>query len=140
MKPKIKIILLLFGLTFPYAGFVMYRALTHPGDPFPKWFLYAAPVYFLAAMVAFVLLWKKILASAPPLGLPEQNAQRLAAARAARRLGYIWWIGPILYFLNGGLRQPVWTTVLGLSWVGFLSWTCFRSAKKLEAKVLQNVV
>ena len=139
MKTKTKIVFLLFGLILPYMGFVLYRALAHPENPFPKWFLYAAPVYFVGAMVPFVLLRKRILAGAPRLGVAEQNAQRLAAARAARRLGYIWWIGPIFYFFDGGLRQPVWTTILGLFWVSFLTWMCFREAKKIEeAKVLQN--
>jgi hypothetical protein len=139
MKPKTKILFLSFGLMFPYMGFAMYRALAHPENPFPKWFIYAAPCYFLGAMAVFVLLRKWILASASPLGLPEKNAQRLAAARSLRRAGYIWWVGPIFYFLDGGLSVPAWTTILGLCWVGFLSWVCFREAKKIEAKVRQNV-
>jgi len=56
-----------------------------------------------------------------------------------RRMGYIWRVGPVFCFLNGGLGEPVWTTILGLCWVGFLSWVCFREAKKIEAKVLNNV-
>ena len=135
MKPKTKILLLLFGLIFPYMGFVMFRALTHPENPFPKWFLYAAPCYFIGSMAVFVVLRKKILSSAPPLGLAAQNAQRLVAARSVRRLGYIWWVGSIFYFLNGGLREPVWTTVLGLCWVSFLSWVFFREAKIGRAHV-----
>jgi hypothetical protein len=139
MKSKTKILFLLFGPIFPYMGFVMYRALVHPENPFPKWFLYAAPCYFVGAIALFVVLRKKILASASPLGLAEKNTQRLAAARSVRRMAYIWWVGPVFYFLNGGLGEPVWTTILGLCWVGFLSWVCFREAKKIEAKVLNNV-
>ena len=101
-----KDVMLLFGLISPYMGFVMYRVLTHPENPLPKWSLYASPCYFLGSMVLFVVLRKKILARATPLGLAEQNAQRLAAARSVRRMEYIWWVGPVFYFLNGGLREP----------------------------------
>lgn len=68
MKPKTKILVLLFGLIFPYMGFVMYRVLTHPENPFPKWFWYAAPCYLIVSMAVFVVLRKKFLASAPPRG------------------------------------------------------------------------
>lgn len=34
MKPKTKILFLLSGLILPYIGLVMYRALTHPENPF----------------------------------------------------------------------------------------------------------
>lgn len=140
MKPKTKILFLLFSLIFPYMGFVMYRALTHPENPFPKWFFYAAPCYVLGSIALFVVLRKEILASASPLGLAEQAAQRLEAARSVRRLGYIWWVGPVFYFLDGGFKEPAWTTILGLCWVGLLSWVCFREAKKIETGTQKNVV
>jgi hypothetical protein len=73
MKPKTKILLLLFGLIFPYMGFVMCRALTHPENPFPKWFLYAAPCYFIGSIAVFVVLRKKILASASASDLVVQK-------------------------------------------------------------------
>ena|SRR5215831_2409918 len=139
MKAKIRILFLLFGLLFPYISFVMYRVLAHPERPFPKWFFYAAPCYFIGSMLVFVIVRKKIMANARPMALPERNAQRLAAARSVRRLGYIWWGGPLIYFLNGGLKEPVLITVLGLCWVSLLSWVCFREAKKIETKVQQNV-
>jgi hypothetical protein len=140
MKPKTKILLLLFGLILPYMGFITYHGLTHSENPFPKWFLYAALCYFLASTALFVVLRKMILASAPPTGVVEQNAQRLAAARSLRRMGYVWWVGPVFYFLDGGLREPAWTTILGLCWVGFLSLVCFREARKIEAKIQKDVV
>jgi hypothetical protein len=56
MKPRTKILFLLFALIFPYMGFVMYRALAHPENPFPRWFSYAAPCYFLGFMALFGLL------------------------------------------------------------------------------------
>ena len=140
MKPKTKMLVLMFGLILPYMGFVLYRVFTHPEHPFPSWFPYVAFCYFVGAIALFIVLRRKIIAGAPSLGLAEQNAQRLSAARAARRLGYMWLIGPVFYLLSGGLTQaPAWVSVLGLSWVGFLSWVCFREAKKIEMKARQNV-
>ena len=138
MKPKTKILFLLPCLIFPYMGFVMYRVLTHPEHPFPQWFFYAGPCYFIGSMLVFVVARKKIVTNAPPLAPSERNTQRLAAARSFRRLGYIWWFGPLIYFVNGGGKEPVWTTMLGLCWVSFLSWVCFREAKKMESKANQN--
>lgn len=138
MKPKTKILFLLPCLIFPYMGFVMYRVLTHPEHPFPQWFFYAGPCYFIGSMLVFVVARKKIVTNAPPLAPSERNTQRLAAARSFRRLGYIWWFGPLIYFVNGGLKEPVWTTMLALCWVSFLSWVCFREAKKMESKANQN--
>jgi hypothetical protein len=103
MKPKTKILFLLLGLIFPYLGFVMYSVLTHPEHPFPKMVLLAAPCYLIGSMLVFVVVRKKIVINAPPLAPPEKNAQRLAAARSVRRLGYIWW----------GLRQSK-----SISWTG----------------------
>jgi hypothetical protein len=138
MKTKTKILFLTLGLICPYMGLVMYRVLAYPEHPFPTWFLYAAPSYLIGSVLVFVAVRKKIVANPAPLATPERNAQRLAAARSIRRLGYIWWFGPFIYFINGGLREPVWSTMFGLCWVCLLSWVCFREAKKIEAKVHQN--
>jgi hypothetical protein len=67
--------------------------------------------------------------------LETQKAENLSAARAVRRLGYIWLIGPVFYLLSGGLsKEPAWISALGLSWAGFLSWASFRAAKKMRQK------
>lgn len=82
-----------------------------------------------------------MVAGAQPLRAEEQRAQTVSAARAARMLGYIWLVGPVFYFLNGGLfREPLSVSVLGLSWVGFLSWASFRAARNIEVKARQNIV
>jgi hypothetical protein len=139
MKPKAKILVLILGLTLPYMSFVIYRAFTHPQHPFPSWFLYVGPCYFIGSIILATVLGKRIIANAQPLRAEEQKAQTVSAARAARRLGYIWLIGPVFYVLNGGpIRQPWWVTVLGFSWVGFLSWASFRAARNIEMKAHQT--
>jgi len=139
MKPKTKVLLFFVIFLFPYLGFVMYRALTHPEHPFPTWFLYVAPCYLVGGIFLFVLLRKRIMAGGPSLHLAEQNAQRLKAARSLRRLGYMWLLGPVFFFLSGGQKgEPKWAIVLGVAWVGFLIWASFREAKRIEMKVRQN--
>jgi hypothetical protein len=140
MKPKAKILVLMLGLMLPYMGFVLYRAFTHPQHPFPNWFLYVGPCYFVGSIVLAAVLRKRMIAGAPKQDSAEQNTQSASAARAARRLGYIWLIGFVFYLLSGApLKEPVWVSLLGLSWVGLLIWASFRTAKKIEMKARQNV-
>jgi hypothetical protein len=141
MKPKARILLLLIGLILPYMVFVLYFALRLPQQPLPKWFPYVAACYFFGSIFLFPFLRKRVLAGAPPPSAEEQKVQNVSAARAARRMGYIWWIGPVFFLFSGGpFQQPWWVTVLGFSWVGFLSWASFRVAKKIEAKARQDTV
>jgi hypothetical protein len=140
MKPKARILLLLIGLILPYTVFVLYFALRLP-QPLPRWFPYVAACYFFGSIFLFPFLRKRVLAGAPPLSAEEQKFQNVSAARAARRMGYIWLIGPVYSLLSGGpFQEPLWVTVLGSSWVGFLSWASFRVAKKIETKARQEAV
>lgn len=141
MKPKQRILLLFIGLILPYMAFVLYFAMRLPQHPLPKWFPYVAACYFFGFIFLFPFLRKRVLAGAPPLAPEEQKVQSVSAARAMRRLGYIWLIGPVFYFLSGGpLREPWWVTVVGLSWVGFLSWASFRTARRIDLKARQSTV
>ena len=138
MKTKTKLLLLMVALLAPYMAMVLYMAFTIQGNTIPQWFVFAAPLYFVGSIALFVILRKRIIAAAAPVSSVEQNDQTLRAARAARRLGYIWWIGPFSYFASGGIHDPIWMTIMGLSWISFLSWLCFREARKLEAKAARN--
>jgi hypothetical protein len=135
MKPKAKMLISMVGLMLPYMAFVLYRAFTYPEHPFPGWFLYVAPVYFFGSIALCVVLNKKFQRHAPsPTGKQKQSA-----ARALRRLGYIFLISPVAYLLTGGfLKKPNWETVLGFSWACFLSWACFHFAKKNEVESHQS--
>ena len=136
MKPAVKISLLLLALMVPYIGLVMYFAFRLPQQPFPTWFLYVAPIYFFGSILLAVVLRKRMPDDATP---EELQKRKRSAVRAARLLGYLWLIGPVNYVLSGGpLREPAWVTVLGLSWVGFLSWASFRIAKKTEKELRQD--
>jgi hypothetical protein len=140
MKPKQRILLLILGLTLPYMAFVMYVVLRlSPGQPLPKWFPYVCLCYFLGFMLLFPFLRKRVLATAPRMSSEEQKTESVKGARAARRLGYILCIAPAFNLLTGAaFRQPLWTTLLGYSWVGFLIWACFNAAKKMELKARQG--
>jgi hypothetical protein len=141
MKPKTRILLLLVGMILPYMVFVMYFVSRLPQEPLPKWLPYVAACYFFGSILSFPFLRKRVLSGSPPPNAVEQKVQSVSAARAARRMGYIWWIGPAFYLLSGGpFQEPRWVSVLGLSWVGFLSWASFRVAKKIERKACQSIV
>lgn len=139
MTQKAKILILLFSLILPYMAFAMYVAFTLQGNTFPLWFPYAALCYLVVAFSVFIVGRKRILANTPPPAAAEQTKQNLSGARAVRRLGYIWLIGPLFYIIDGGPKtNPIWVTVLGFAWVGFLSWASFHQAKKMELKARQH--
>ena len=136
IKPAAKLVLLLLALIVPYMWLAMYFALRLPQRPFPTWFLCVAPIYFFGSILLAVALRKRMRDDGTP---DELQRRKSSTVRAARRMGYIWLIGPAIYILSGEpFREPIWTTVLGLSLVGFLSWASFRIAKKNEKEVLQD--
>ena len=139
MKPKTRVLLLLIGLILPYMVFVLSFALRLPAQPLPKWFPYVAGCYFISTIFSFPFLKKRVLARGPAPGPNERRIHYVSAGRAARRMGYIWWVGVLFYVLSGGLTHEAWWgSVLGFSWVGFLSWASFRAANALEAKARQR--
>jgi hypothetical protein len=139
MKAKTRVLLLLCGLILPYMIFVLVFALRLPQNPLPKWILYVAGCYFFGSIFLFPFLRRKVLAGAPPLSVDEKKAQNRTAVRSLRRLGYIFLLGPVFYFLDGGLSHNAWwVNVLSLSWSGFLIRLCFYQAKKIEIKVRQS--
>ncbi len=140
MTPKTKIMILLFSLIIPYVAFAGYLGFTLGGNQFPLWFPYAALGYLAIAFAIFYFGRKKILAGAQILSAEQQAKQNLAGARSMRLMGYLWLLGPAVSLLSGGVRaNPVWITVGGFAWAGFLSWASFRQAKKLESKARQTV-
>jgi hypothetical protein len=139
MKPKTKLLFVALALLLPYMAFVQYTVLTHPNHALPQWFIYAAPCYLFGSMLVFLFARKRIVASGPPVAPPERTAQGMASARALRLLGYIWLLGPVIYALDGGLKQPGWPAVLGIGWVGLLSWACFYQARKIESRVQRDM-
>jgi hypothetical protein len=82
IKPNVKILVLIFGLMAPYMGFVIYRALTHPQQPFPGWFLYAGPCYLIGSIVLATVLRKRIIGSPVLLPTEEQEGQRSGSCGA----------------------------------------------------------
>jgi Ca2+/Na+ antiporter len=139
MTRKTKIVILLFSLILPYVALAAYMGFTLRGNTVPMWFLYAALCYLVAAVFVFIIGRKRIIASSPAPDMAEQKKQNISGAKAVRRLGYIWLIGPLFYLLDGGLKaNPAWVTFLGFSWAGFLSWASFHQAKKMELKARQD--
>jgi hypothetical protein len=139
MTHKTKILILLFSLILPYVALAAYMGFTLRGNTVPMWFLHAALCYLVVAISVFIFGRKRILASSPAPDMAEQKNQNVSGAKAVRRLGYIWLIGPLIYMLDGGLKtNPAWMTFLGFSWAGFLSWASFHQAKKMELKAHQD--
>jgi hypothetical protein len=139
MTQKTKLLILLFSLILPYVALAAYMGFTLRGNVVPMWFPYTALCYLVAAASVFIFGRKRILASSPAPDMAEQKKQNISGAKAVRRLGYIWLIGPLLYSLEGGLKaNPAWVTLLGFSWAGFLSWASFYQAKKMELKARQD--
>ena len=129
------------GLILPYMAFALYFVLQLPEHAQPTWFPYVVLCYLVGSTFLFSFLRKRVLANAPPVTIEEQTVQSLSGARAARRMGYIWFLGPFLYLVSGGpSREPLWITLFGLSWAGFLSWVSFRIAKNTETKARQNTI
>jgi len=135
-----KILLLILGLATPCIALAIYVAVWKlPTQPVPTWFLYFAPCYFPATILLTVVLVKRMKQSAPLQDLEEKKTDSISAARSVRRMGYVWLLGPVLYLLSGGVsKEPVWISVLGFAWAGFLSWATFRAAKKIELKARQS--
>jgi hypothetical protein len=139
MKLKTRTTFLLLGLIFPYSVFVLYFVLRLPQHPLPGWFLYVCVGYIVGLILVFPSLRKRVISGAPPLGPEAQKAQQISSARALRRLGYVWLLGPFFYYMEGGFSdEPHWVSLLGLLWVGFLIWATFRAARKMELKAGQN--
>jgi hypothetical protein len=139
MTRNTKVRILLFSLILPYAALAAYMALTLRGNTVPMWFPYTALCYLGVAVSLFIFGKKRIVASSPAPDIAEQKKQNISGAKAVRRLGYIWLIGPAFYVLDGGLKtNPIWATALGFSWAGLLSWASFRQAKKMELKARQD--
>ena len=139
MTQKTKILILLFSLILPYAALAAYMGFTLRGHNVPMWFPYAALSYFVVAVSVFIFGKKRIVASSPAPDMVEQKKQNISGAKAVRRLGYNWLIGPLFYSLDGGLKaNPGWVTCLGFAWAGFLSWASFHQAKKMESKARQD--
>lgn len=139
MTRKTKILILLFSLILPYAALAVYMALTLRGDTLPMWFIYTALCYLVVSVFLFIFGKKRIIANSPAPETAEQKKRNISGAKAIRRLGYIWLIGPLFYVLDGGLKtNPAWVTALGFSWAGFLSWASFHQARKMELKAHQD--
>ena len=103
MNPNFKILLLAVGLMLPYTSFALYRAFSYPDHPFPNWFPYVGPFYFLGSIALLVVLRKRMVGDARPTDFEKQR-RSAADIEADRRRLKLLWIGAGTYsliFLNG---------------------------------------
>lgn len=107
MKPKNKILGLIFGLLLPYFTLVMYFVLRlqgHPKEqPFPTWFPYFAMSYFLGTILLVSVVGRRIARSA------EANSTPKAKLRPAVRIAMRAWAGYLIaawciFFLYGAVE------------------------------------
>jgi hypothetical protein len=134
MKPQAKMLLLMLGLMVPYVSFVMYRVFTYPQHPFPSWFLYVGPCYFLGSIALAVVLKKRFVRVIPSEGIEKRTRSAEGIEVDRRRLKGLW-IGTGLYalaFLNG-LR-------LGVAYLGKLPLAGIILAEVLNGAILATFI
>lgn len=91
VKPKNKILGLIFGLLLPYFALVMYFVLRVQGQPkehpFPTWFSYFGMAYFLGTILRVSAVGRRIARVAQPNSTP--NAKPRPAVRIAMGCGQV---------------------------------------------------
>ena len=94
MKPKTKILGLLFGLLLPYFALVMYFVMhiqSHPNEqPFPTWFPYFGMAYFLGTILLVSAVSRRFARSA------EANSAPQVKPRPAVRIAIRAWAGYLI--------------------------------------------
>ena len=107
VKPKNKILVLIFGLLLPYFALVMYFVLRiqgHPKEqPFPSWFPYFGITYLLGTILLVSVVGRRIARSAQansPPNVKPRPAVRIAIRAWAGYLVAVWCI----FFLYGAFE------------------------------------
>jgi hypothetical protein len=105
VKPKTKILALMFGLLLPYFALAMYFAFRIREHPLPTWFPYFGLSYFLGTILLVMAFARKISHSAQAGTVEKpQSALRWIARAWAAYLVTIW---------SGGFLWGTYQTILG---------------------------
>ena len=97
MKPKIRILALIFGLVLPYIGLVMYFSLRIQEHPLPTWFPYFGLSYTLAAMMVVMFFGRRINRAARPKQEEKPKSVWVWLARAWMAYLVAVWSGLFLW-------------------------------------------
>jgi len=107
VKPKNKILALIFGLVIPYFALVMYFVLHiqgHPNEqPFPSWFPYFGMAYLLGTILLVSTVSRRIARSTQAASTPRVTTRpvvRIAMRAWAGYLVAVWCI----FFLYGAVE------------------------------------
>jgi hypothetical protein len=109
VKPKTKILTLLFALILPYMAVVMYFALRIQDHPLPTWFPYFGLSYILGTILLVTAFSKIIHRNVPP-----QSSEK---ARPAVRWMLRAWAGYLVVIWSGAFVWGLYETVMGrMAW------------------------
>jgi hypothetical protein len=94
---------------------------------------YKLPLVVLLVLIATTYV---IMTRVPPNSAdlkPSSRIGRKRSAKAARRLGWIYVAGAVVWLLSDGYKGlPLWLIPLLLGFSGFLIWSSFNLAKRIE--------
>jgi len=136
VKPKAKILALIFALVLPYFALVMYFVLRIQGHPLPTWFPYFGLSYILGTIVVVMVFSRKI-SSGAQLGTVEKPKSAL------RWMGRLWagyliaiWSGFFLWgtyqTISGNLdwKRAVPAGAFLLAFIALFSWLLYKDIKR----------
>lgn len=101
MKPKTKILILVFSLVLPYMALVMYFALRIQEHPLPIWFPYFGLSYILGTIIVVMVFSRKIYRTAGPVSEKKPKSVLLWLGRAWMVYLVVLWCG---FFLRDAYR------------------------------------
>lgn len=90
MKPKTKIVALIFGLILPYIAMVMYFGIRMQNHPLPTWFPYFGLSYMLGTIILVKVFSRKISRTAQPQTVKEIQPGRIALRLCTGYLVAVW--------------------------------------------------
>jgi len=109
MKPKVKTLILMFGLILPYMAVVMYFALRIQERPLPTWFPYFGLSYILGTVILVTVFSRRFQRTAQPQSSEKQRPALRWILRA--------WAGYLLVVWSGGFVWGLYETIIGkLEW------------------------
>jgi hypothetical protein len=138
VKPKTKILALIFGLVLPYIALVMYFALRIQEHPLPTWFPYFGLSYILATMIVVMVFSRKVYRGTQPEGVEKPKSVWLWLGRA--------WMSYLVAIWSGGFLWGAYLTFKGnlewqrsvpagaflLAFIALFSWALYKDFKRIR--------
>ena len=102
MNPRIKFLLLIFGLTLPYLAFALHFMMQYPSNHQPEWLVNTLAIWFCSNFVIAMIASKHIFRgtktpAAPPAPLPPEKRLPVQIAMWFSTYLVIVWTGLFIY-------------------------------------------